>query len=350
MIRISGLACFLLVLLRLAVGWHFAVEGGHKLYTHYTGKTSWNEPWTGEGFFKEGLGPAAPYARELLHLDDRDALARLQADDHKLPNPVNAEWEAYFARFQTHYSLTDAQKSEASARFAIAKQLPANWLAGDVASEVKKQFAWGVETVRQSVPMRLAEYDAKVKEVDDVVSRRLPAFNKDVEKTRLRTLKADASKLLASLLGELDERTAEMKKSLAEVLTPEQQQAGPLPDGEVTKPIHWLDLATMWAHTVLGGCLLLGLFSRLASFFLALFLLSVNLVAPALPYGPTPPGAIGYYLYVNLYVIELLMLLVLSSVPTGRWFGVDAFVHYIFHGPPRPRRPRADMRPTAVGR
>lgn len=350
MIRINGLACFLLVLLRLAVGWHFAVEGGHKLYTHYTGKTSWNEPWTGEGFFKEGIGPAAPYARELLHLDDRDALARLKADDHKLPIPVNADWEAYFARFQTHYSLTDAQKSEASARFANAKQDTANWLAGDVPSEVKKQFAWGVETVRQSVPMRLAEYDAKVKEVDDILSRRLPAFNKDVEKARLRTLKADASKLLASLLGDLDERTAEMKKSLAEVLTPDQQQAGPVPGAEVSKPVRWLDLATMWGHTILGSCLLLGLVSRLASFLLALFLVSVNLIAPALPYGPTPPGAIGYYLYVNLYVIELLVLLVLASVPTGRWFGVDAFVHYVFHGPPRPAAVNVAGRRVAAAR
>src|SRR5205807_5347281 len=130
--------------------------------------------------------------------------------------------------------------------------------------------------------------------------------------------------ILAGLLSDLDTRTAEMKKALAEGLTPEQTAKGPVPDPAVRKPIEWLDLATMWAHTVLGACLLLGLFSRLASFLLALFLVSVNLVAPALPYAPTPPGAIGFYLYINLYVIELVALLCLATIPTGRWFGIDA--------------------------
>src|SRR3954468_6640747 len=131
MTRISGLACFFLVALRLAVGWHFLVEGGHKLKTHYEGKTSWNDPWTGEGFFKEGIGPAAPYARQSLHLDDRDALARLKAEEHRLPDAVNAEWDDYFARFAAHYDLSEQQRIEAPAKLGKAKQDTANWLAGE---------------------------------------------------------------------------------------------------------------------------------------------------------------------------------------------------------------------------
>src|SRR5437879_6329211 len=116
MTRISGLACFFLVALRLAVGWHFLVEGAHKVRTHQTGQTSWNAPWTGEGFFKEGIGPAAPYFREYLHLDEKDALARLKGEDQRLPTPVDAEWDDYFARFTAHYELTDAQKVEAAGK------------------------------------------------------------------------------------------------------------------------------------------------------------------------------------------------------------------------------------------
>jgi uncharacterized membrane protein YphA (DoxX/SURF4 family) len=345
MIRITGLAAFFLVALRLAIGWHFLAEGVHKIDTHREGKTSWNTPWTGAGFFREGVGPAAPFARRVLHLDDDDDLARLKAEEHRLPAAVNAEWDEDFARFAAHYDLTEEQKREAAAKLSEAKQATANWLAGDVPTEVKKVVAWGTETVQQTVRQRLAEYEAKAKEAADALARRLPAFNRDVEKARLRTLKADASRVLTDLLNDLAGHTAEMKKSIGEVLTAEQRQKGPVPDAPARKPIDWLDQATMWGHTVLGACLLLGLFSRLSSFLLALFLLGVNLVAPALPYAPTPPGAVGFYIFVNLYVIELIALLALASMPTGRWFGIDALLYAIFHGPRRVRPAVADVPP-----
>ncbi len=345
MIRITGLACFFLVALRLAIGWHFLAEGVHKIYTHHEGRTSWNTPWTGEAFFREGIGPAAPFARHALHLDDDAALARLKAEDHRLPDPVNAEWDDDFARFAAHYNLTEEQKVEAAAKLAEAKQKTANWLAGDVPTEVKKVVAWGTETVQETVPMRLAEYEAKAKEAADALARRLPAFNRDVEKARLRTLKADASRILTDLLNDLGARTADMKKSIGEVLTAEQRAQGPVPESPARKPIEWLDQATMWGHTILGACLLLGLFSRLSSFLLALFLVGVNLIAPALPYAPAPPGAVGFYIYVNLYVIELIALLALASMPTGRWFGVDALLYFFTHGPRRVRPAVADVPP-----
>jgi uncharacterized membrane protein YphA (DoxX/SURF4 family) len=337
MTRITGLACFFLVALRLAIGWHFLVEGAHKIETHRIGKTATNTPWTGEAFFREGTGPAARYFRDILHLDDQDARARLECKDHVLPTPVNNEWDDYFQRFVDHFELSNEQKGEAAARLADAKKKTADWLSGDVPSEVKKTFVWGSETVKQTVPQRLGEYSKKAEVVSEALDRRLPAFNQDVEKVRLRTAKTEATAILTGLLNDLISRTAEMKRSLDGVLTPPQKEKGPVPDAPAHQPIEWLDKATMCAHAVLGACLLLGLFSRLASFLLALFLLSVTLVAPALPYSPTPPGAIGFYLYVNLYVIEMLALLALACMPTGRWFGVDALLHYFTHGRRRVR-------------
>jgi uncharacterized membrane protein YphA (DoxX/SURF4 family) len=348
MTRINGLACFFLVALRLAIGWHFLVEGVHKIESHREGKTSTNTPWTGEGFFREGAGPAAPLARHYLHLDDADALARLKADNHILPAPVNAEWDDFFSRFVGHYELTEPQKVEAAAKLSEAKKTTADWLSGAFPTEVKKVVTWGAETVQQTVPARLAEYEAKANESADALARRLPAFNADVEKVRLRTLKTDATRILTDLLNDLDARGAEMKRSIAEVLTPEQTEKGSVPDTAARKPIQWLDQATMWGHAALGACLLLGLFSRLASFLLAMFLLSVTLIAPALPYAPTPPGAIGFYLYVNLYVIEMIALLALACMPTGRWFGLDALLHYLTHGPRRARPAVADVPPRRI--
>jgi len=66
------------------------------------------------------------------------------------------------------------------------------------------------------------------------------------------------------------------------------------------------------------------------------------LIAPALPYAPAPPGAIGNYLYINLYVIEMIALLVLATLPTGRWLGLDAVVHHL-----NPFRRRVVVNPNA---
>ena len=50
-------------------------------------------------------------------------------------------------------------------------------------------------------------------------------------------------------------------------------------------------------------------------------------------------GAVGHYLYVNLYTIELFALLALAAIPTGRWFGIDSLLHTLFgRGPTTPTR------------
>jgi hypothetical protein len=181
MTRINGLACFFLIALRLAIGWHFLVEGVHKIETHREGQTATNTPWTGAGFFKEGIGPAAPYFREYLRLDDHDALARLKADAHILPAAVESEWHDYFERFVVHYGLSDPQKVGAADRLKDAKNKTTEWLSGAFPTEVKKVVAWGTETVQQTVPERLAEYEAKAKEAAAAINRKLPEFNADVE-------------------------------------------------------------------------------------------------------------------------------------------------------------------------
>jgi uncharacterized membrane protein YphA (DoxX/SURF4 family) len=320
---------FFLVTLRLVIGWHFLVEGYQKFHSHQIGETSTNRPWTGEPFFREGYGPAAQTFRDLLGDPDKLATARLRGDGQTLPTPVAAEWDGYFDRFVTHYRLTDDQRAKAAAKLTEAKKDTSAWLtAGQV--EVTRSSQFGPVAARKTVPQWLAELEAKRQQIQDVYDKKLPAFNEDVEGARLRALKSEAAGLRDDLLAALDEKTEAMKASLAESLTPEQKQTGAVPDVKQLRPIDYVDRATMWAHMILGGCLLLGLFSRLASFLLALFLLSVILIAPAVPFAPTPPGATGHYLYINLYVIELVALLLLASTPTGRWFGLDALLGYFF--------------------
>jgi len=112
-------------------------------------------------------------------------------------------------------------------------------------------------------------------------------------------------------------------------LTPEQKALAPFQPTKEANLIDYLDLVTPWALAVMGGCLILGLFSRLAALAAAFFLLMTYLAVPSYPWLPTPPASEGNYFFVNKNVIEMLALLVLAVTPTGRWFGLDAIPYAI---------------------
>lgn len=346
MTQINGWGCFFLVALRLVIGWHFLVEGVHKIHTHYLGKTSTNTPWTGEGFFKEAYGPLADRYRHWLQVDNGEQLSRLRSTG-PLPEALAAEWDNALAKFTGHYELTAEQQRAAEDKLNEAKRETADWLSGKTTTIVSKAMNWGPVDLRLGVPARLAEYDAKAREIAEATEDRLPAFNRDVDKSRLRSLKADANKILAELNTELDARTSALTASWTGLLTDGQRTKGPPAVEQRTRRIDWLDRVTMWSHAILGGCLLIGLFTRTACLFLALFLVQIQLLAPALPFAPAAPGSVGYYLFVNLYTIELVALLALVAIPTGRWFGVDALVFAVRR---RPSGDRFAAKPAATRR
>ena len=45
---------------------------------------------------------------------------------------------------------------------------------------------------------------------------------------------------------------------------------------------------------------------------------------------PPPPPVVGHALFVNKDVIEMLALVLVATVPAGRWGGVDYFLYRIF--------------------
>src|SRR2546430_101455 len=115
--------CFL-VLLRLAIGWHFLVEGVEKIQSVVIGPTEASRPWTSEPYLREASGPLAPFFRGQFGDPDNDALARLTLlrpppgmDPTKLPPikllppALEQDWQAYFDRFAAHYQLDDNQRA-----------------------------------------------------------------------------------------------------------------------------------------------------------------------------------------------------------------------------------------------
>jgi len=84
-----------------------------------------------------------------------------------------------------------------------------------------------------------------------------------------------------------------------------------------------IDTANVYGLTLIGLALILGLFTRLASFLGVALLLMYYLAYP--PFGGYSYGALseGSYLIVNRNIIELFTLIVLAVNDSGQFFGLD---------------------------
>ena len=71
-----------------------------------------------------------------------------------------------------------------------------------------------------------------------------------------------------------------------------------------------------------GGCLVIGLFTRLAASVAALFLLSVICHSAPLDFGCDEP-VFGYQ------IVEMFALFALATTTVGRCAGLDYFVHLL---------------------
>jgi uncharacterized membrane protein YphA (DoxX/SURF4 family) len=137
----------------------------------------------------------------------------------------------------------------------------------------------------------------------------------------------EIQQLRKQLIGPVQALETELKTSATELLSQEQLAAGPVP--EPMTPIRSINLQTMWGLTIIGGLLVAGLFTRLAAVAGAGLLTMFYLAAPPWP-GTPPELGIEHNFIVNKVFIEVVALLAFASLPTGRWFGVDALFAALF--------------------
>jgi len=196
-------------------------------------------------------------------------------------------------------------------------------------SEQVRKYPSGLPEVkrRMTMPERIEEYKAKIEELEDAREQKSWVFGKDVDAAKVRQVKSDLASLREGLKKDLDAQAEEYHKALAKVLSPEQKAWGPVPELEEDTTLFMLDWLTRWGLTVLGACLLIGLFTRTSCLLAASFLVLTSLAYPPFPWLSAPPQSEGNYLFVNKNLVELFALLVLMTARTGRWFGLDALVH-----------------------
>lgn len=352
-------ARFFLVALRLAIGWHCFVEGMEKLHT----------PNFSETYLRESVGPLSGVFRSMAgdRLIDRVTLG----PGDTFPEQLDREWQDYFNAFAAYYEL-DAQQIDQARGILDQRKADTLKYLRSKSEPVTKISAYPPDlTVNMTMAERLDEHERLLDRVRTAEAK-FPTMDKDVH-TEWKQAKADLAKWRAEIKKSIDAQTekvnptsnktlaakidtlkaklestddpkeqAKLKKSIeteltklwepfGKVLTFEQMVKEPMqqPGGPPLSSWRFLefcDFAVKWSLLVLGGCLLLGFLSRPACFVTALLIFSFYIAMVPMPGWPESPKAEGHYLLINKTLIEVIALMALTFIPTGRWAGLDGLL------------------------
>jgi uncharacterized membrane protein YphA (DoxX/SURF4 family) len=372
---------FLLLSLRLAIGWHFLFEGLYKVNSHFVGVTESNRPFTSEPYFRNAPGPVAAYMRKQFNdpaatIADRvsatkttrgEAFANLAIDEQAAACPASVarqldEMEARAveavkaeaakelvkadadeaavtknekktddekkkARESGEKARQEARKKDETAtqiaqqRIIAAKAEYARWIHGAEGRPVKFKHITG--DLLLTAPQRVEHMEwlrRETKAADDLRAANL-GNGAGIEQKRAAELRTELITAESDLARDADAFVAELKKWLNGDKDVE-------PEGKPRSRGEWMDIVTMWFLVAVGACLMAGLFTRLSCLLAAGFLVVVYLGYPPPPFYPLPPNSAseGNPVFINKNVIEFLALLVLATFPTGRWMGLDALI------------------------
>lgn len=355
-----------LILLRIAVGWHFLYEGVTKLTVD-----PWLKPFTSEPYLQASIGPFRGAFRGLI--SDKDGLARLNKES------IDAAMDQRYQEILDHYKGTkpfsDAQTTTLK---GVVNDLKASLAAKLDDPEYEQRLA-GTEQqlvdteerlldagLSQQERARLAKVRGELKaalasavgrpatlwepkaptreELQTIVEQAAEEsrFRQRVTDYQMMLARADRDepKLTAPFSSErLTADRVKLNKSRAELLViataplaeldaaaqkladVQQMLAGPLPaQPSQTGIIDWL---TAWGLTAIGLCLVLGFFTTFANLGAAAFLATFYFAMPPWPGLPEPSMIEGHYLFVNKNLVEMFAVLALATLPTGHWFGLD---------------------------
>ncbi len=279
-----------LVLLRVAIGWHFLYEGLEKYQATVQGK-----PFSAEGYLRNANGPFAPYFRGMLA--DPNGL------DLLIPERLKKSWADAAAGMEGHYGFDGDQRAKVKDLLAEADVWADYWFhAPDNANDVAKYM----RDLRGAIE---AERDPNAL-----------SYQRERARETRTALAVDRPKLIAPIV----ERTDALKGAIETLATPEQKGRGPY-----RPPTTFLDLAnvmTMYGLIAMGACLILGLLTPLSALGAATFLGMIYLSMPPWPGLPAPPNVEGHYFIVSKNLIELIACLLIATTPSAHWVGLDALL------------------------
>jgi uncharacterized membrane protein YphA (DoxX/SURF4 family) len=290
--RSSLLALVALAFLRTVVGLHFFLEGVSHL----------RDPnWSSAGFRKAAVGPLADRYQALL-TETGNWSESIGAADGRPVDEAVAAWAT---------SVESAWQKRLDERLRIA---PLSGEQSAAAKQAIKTARGELDAWLKSLRSDLIAYRLEVQRLADTEARRasheIPFERERVAKKR-RELGGKAAGWMndAAAIGRVLE--ASWDAELAPALRSRVATAAP-------HTAMWkADRFVSWALVTIGGCLVLGLFTKFNAMGAACFLLTVVAAQPFWMAEAQPTY--------NQWV-ELAALLVIASLPTGGWSGLDYFL------------------------
>lgn len=340
-----------IIILRLCVGWHFYREGTKKLvYNPATKEVSVG--FSAEPFLRQAVGPVSEVIKdELPNVYNWERFlsvprqSRASTEDEL---EARAKWESeYAARRQAAKKKKEPMPVEFPPRspyYDWASRIVKGWQTAlekmssidGLTKEQLEKAAKALNSRRQQMADYLAEESDAIAEWEHELWRLknmeqeggaidLPFLGSRIEEKRAETKAASAA-----WIAEVRNIEHGYRTDLRELLTKEQEDDAAISE-EVDaalvdvneQKLHRTDVAVTCIIIGVGVCLMLGLFTRLASVVGIGFLLSVIATQP-----PWVAGANTTVFYYQL--VEIAALAVLFATQAGRWAGLDFFIRALF--------------------
>jgi uncharacterized membrane protein YphA (DoxX/SURF4 family) len=323
--ELGSFAVLALVFLRLAIGWHFFSEGVEKIDRDpQTGR--YRIGFSAAGFLAQARGPLEKMYHSLAP-DGHDWQTLLAVPHQNLPPAAEepkaggdqAPYQNWFARIVADWhaildqaialpGLSEQQVRAARAAFELRERQLKDYLASEE----------GAISQYQHELWRLREWQAQPE-----------ATGAPFAQERIAKKDAETTAAAKAWVAQVDQLQQGLVEDLRQSLQPEQPTTtthDAAIDAAVTIPeqqrLQRVNLAATVLTLGVGICLLLGLFTRLASLAAAVFLLSIIATQPPWLAAAEP----------TIYqTVELAAVLVLAGTGAGRWLGLDYFSWVLFH-------------------
>jgi len=318
---VTGWTILFMVCLRVAIGWHFAYEGIWKLQ---------QDGWRATGYLVASTGPLRPLFQKMV--PDVDGLERLT------PENLKARIDERFHAVVAHYDLTGDDLEELQAYKEHKKS-------GDPAKPEDKNNIDAI-FADPDFQEQLADYKTLLEEIK---AQEALLGTTDYDKERLAHMYARKAQVRSNLLARAQNPVEAINLHTVNRLSEERLARGRIKPEP--RPIwsSFIDHSNMWALTLVGICLMLGLFTRLAALGGVGLLTLYYLAMPPWPGTMDGPMAEGHYFIVNKNLIELIALLMIAVSGVGRWAGLDGYISAIRRGGKKAAGPPVIVRPTPAG-
>jgi len=292
-IQIGIVGIVVLVVLRLAIGWHFFKEGAKKFT---------DPQFAAAPFLWQSKGPMSGLYQGMIA--DRWGVERLDYDR------TTARWDRYLEQATKHYRFNEDQQKAAQEEVDQRKSQLA-WYFDDLGNDLEKYL------------VRVAQYEKDVKES----ATRKVDFDRQRHAKEMAQLRGQGRPWIAAV----DQLQRDLADDLYVVATgePDSRWDGKSRFQAVDPGQMWLlNNAVRWTVILVGIFLLLGLCTRFWSLIGIGFLCSVITSQWPGAWGAEPT----YY-----QAIELCGLLVLIVTNAGRFAGLDFFVDFAMKRCCRPK-------------